>query len=172
MDSSISSGLISKRASAENLLDILATLAAFKSEPSDQCAVSMQLTLPNQCSYKRCGTPLDLVSKHCSSCLRLIHQICQHFLVGPGINTSTMLCVVCHDKQSTTTLQSITKAQASATVSDDYTALPINKPNIFPKEEIFWTTQEVRDNSRTAYKRLQAAQAMTFTADAEEEEDP
>jgi hypothetical protein len=67
----------------------------------------------------------------------LIHQICQHFLVGPGINTSTMLCVVCHDKQSTTTLQSITKAQASATVSDDYTALPINKPNIFPKEEIF-----------------------------------
>jgi hypothetical protein len=32
--------------------------------------------------------------------------------------------------------------------------------------------QEVRDKARAAYKRLQAAQAMPFAADAEEEEDP
>jgi hypothetical protein len=103
-DSSISSGLISKRASAENLLDILANQATFILESSNQCAVSMQLTLPNQCSHKRCGAPLNPMPEYCSSCLRLVQQICQQFLVGPGINTSTMLCLVCHDKQSPTTL--------------------------------------------------------------------
>ena len=33
------------------------------------------------------------------------------------------------------------------------------------------TTQEVRDNARAAYERLQAAQAMSLSADAEKEED-
>jgi hypothetical protein len=47
LNSSVSSGLISKRASVENLLDILATQAAFILEFSNQCTVSMQLTLPN-----------------------------------------------------------------------------------------------------------------------------
>jgi hypothetical protein len=46
-DSIIPPGLISKRASAENSLDILANQAAFILESSNQCAVSMQLTLPN-----------------------------------------------------------------------------------------------------------------------------
>jgi hypothetical protein len=32
------------------------------------------------------------------------------------------------------------------------------------------TTQEVRDNARAAYERLQAAQAMALSADAEKEE--
>ena len=32
------------------------------------------------------------------------------------------------------------------------------------------TTQEVRDNARAAYERLQAAQAMSLSADAEKEE--
>jgi hypothetical protein len=135
LESSISSGLISERASAENLLDILANQPAFILESSNQCAVSMQLTLPNQCSYERCGTPLDLVSEYCSSCLKLVHQICQQFLVGPDINTSTMLCLVCHDQQSPTTLPSITTAQASANVFDDSTALPINQPDIFSIKE-------------------------------------
>jgi hypothetical protein len=101
----------------------------------------------------------------------LIHQICQQFLVGLGVNTSTMLCLVCHDKKSTTTFPSITTAQASATVYDDSTALPINQPDIFLIKERVQTMQEVRDNARAAYKRLQAAQAMPFAADAEEEED-
>ncbi len=131
-DSSISFGLISRRASAENLLDILANQAAFIMESSNQCAVCMQLTLPNQCSYRRCGTPLDLVLEYCSSCLRLVHQICQQFSVCPGVNTSTMFSLVCHDKQSPTTLLSIITAQASANVYDDSTALPINQPYIFP----------------------------------------
>ncbi len=172
LDSSISSGLISERASAENLLDILANQATFILESSNQRAMSMQLTLPNQCSYKRCGAPLNLVPEYCSSCLRLVHQICPKFSVGTGVNTSTMLCLVCHDKQPPTTLPSITTAQASANVYDDSTALPINQPGIFPIKERVQTTQEVRDNTRAAYKRLQAAQATPFAADVEEEEDP
>jgi hypothetical protein len=91
-DSSIFTGLISERTSAENPLDILANQAAVMLEPTSQCAVSMQLTLPNQCSYERCGAPLDLLPEHCSSCLRLVHQLCQQFLVGPGVDTSTLLC--------------------------------------------------------------------------------
>jgi hypothetical protein len=61
--------------------------------------------------------------------------------------------------------------QASATGSDDSTALLINQPTIFPIKERVQTTQEVRDNTRAAYKRLQAAQGMPVAADAEEEED-
>jgi hypothetical protein len=76
-DSNISSGLISKRTSAENPLDILASQAAVMLEPTNQCAVSMQITLPNRCSYERCGAPLNLVPKHCFSCLRLVNQLCQ-----------------------------------------------------------------------------------------------
>ncbi len=83
-----------------------------------------------------------------------------------------MLCLVCHDKQPTTTLPSITTAQASATVYDDSTALPINQPDIFPTKERVQTMQEVTDNARAAYKRLQAAQARSFAADIEKEEDP
>jgi hypothetical protein len=132
----------------------------------------MQLTLPNQYSYKRCGAPLNLVLEYYSSCLRLVHQIWQHFLVSLGINTSTLLYLFCNDEESTTTLPSITAAQASATVSDDFTALQINQPTIFPIEERVQTTQEVRVDARAAYKRLQAAQAMLFAADVEEEEDP
>ncbi len=49
-DSSISSGLMSERASAENLLDIIANQAAFILESSNQCAVRTWLTLPNRCS--------------------------------------------------------------------------------------------------------------------------
>ncbi len=82
-----------------------------------------------------------------------------------------MLCLVCHDKQSPTTLPSITTAQASANVYDDSTALPINQPDILTFKERVQTNQEVRDNARAAYERLQAAQAMTFAADVEEEED-
>jgi hypothetical protein len=59
-DSSISTGLISERTSAENPLDILANQAAVMLEPASQCAMSMQLTLPNQCSYKECSAPLNL----------------------------------------------------------------------------------------------------------------
>jgi hypothetical protein len=50
LDSSISTGLISERTSAENPLDILANQAAVMLEPTSQCAMSMQLTLPNPCS--------------------------------------------------------------------------------------------------------------------------
>ncbi len=67
LDSSISSGLIFERASKENLLDILANQATFIFKSSNQCSVSMQLTLPNQCSYERCGAPFDLVLEYCSS---------------------------------------------------------------------------------------------------------
>ncbi len=77
LDSSISTGLISERTNAENLLDILANQAAVMLEPTSQCAMSMQLTLPNQCSYKGCSAPLNLVPEYCSSCLRLVHQLCQ-----------------------------------------------------------------------------------------------
>jgi hypothetical protein len=76
-DLSISTGLISERTSAENPLNILANQAAVRLEPASQCAMSMQLTLPNRCSYKGCGAPLNLVPEHCSSCLRLVHQLCQ-----------------------------------------------------------------------------------------------
>ena len=76
-DSSISTVLISERTSAENPLYILANQAAVMLEPASQCAMSMQLTLPNRCSYKGCGAPLNLVPEHCSSCLRLVHQLCQ-----------------------------------------------------------------------------------------------
>jgi hypothetical protein len=76
-DSSISTGLISERTSAENPLDILANQAAVMLEPASQCALSMRLTLPNRCSYKGCGVPLNLMPEHCSSCLRLVHQLCQ-----------------------------------------------------------------------------------------------
>ncbi len=152
LDSYISSGLISERASAENSLDILANQAALILESSNQCAVSMQLSLPNWWSYKRCSAPLDLVPEYCSSCLRLFHQICQQFSVGPGVNTSRMLCLVWHKEQLPTTLLSITTAQASANVNDDSTALPINQPDIFPIEERVRMMQEVRDNARAAYK--------------------
>ncbi len=76
-DSNISTGLIFERTSAENPLDILANQASVMLEPANQCAMSMQLTLPNRCSYKGCSTPLNLVPEHCSSCLRLVHQLCQ-----------------------------------------------------------------------------------------------
>ncbi len=66
LDSSISTVLISERTSAENPLYILAIQAAVMLEPASQCAVSMQLTLPNRCSYKGCGAPLNLVLEHCS----------------------------------------------------------------------------------------------------------
>jgi hypothetical protein len=46
-DSSISADLISERTSAENPLDILANQAAVMLEPTSQCTVSTQLTLPN-----------------------------------------------------------------------------------------------------------------------------
>ena len=46
-DSSISADLISKRTSAENPLDILANQATVMLEPTSQCTVSTQLTLPN-----------------------------------------------------------------------------------------------------------------------------
>ncbi len=79
LDSCISSGLISERASAQKSLDILANQAAFILESSNQCAVSKQLTLPNRCSYKRCSAPLNLVPEYCSSCLRLVHQFFSNF---------------------------------------------------------------------------------------------
>jgi hypothetical protein len=82
LDLSISTGLISERTSAENPLDILANQVAVMLEPASQCAMSMQLTLPNQCSYEGCGAPLNLVPEHCSSCLRLVHQLCQQAITS------------------------------------------------------------------------------------------
>ncbi len=76
-DSSISTGVISERTSAENPLYILANQAAVMLEPASQCVMSMQLILPNRCSHEGCGAPLNLVPKHRSSCLRLVHQLCQ-----------------------------------------------------------------------------------------------
>jgi hypothetical protein len=101
LDSCISTVLISERTSAENPLFILANQASVMLEPASQCAKSMQLTLPNQCSYEGCGVPLNLVREHCSSCLRLVHQLCQQFLPGPGINISMLPCWFCCDKAST-----------------------------------------------------------------------
>ena len=91
LDLSMSTSLISERTSAENQLYILANQAALMLEPTSQCAVSMQLTLPNQCLYKGCGAPLDLVLEHCSSCLRLVHQIFQQSTLFTQSRPSLML---------------------------------------------------------------------------------
>ena len=124
-------------------------------EPTTQCTMSTQLTLPNRCSYKGCGAHLNLVPEHCSSCLRLVHQICQQFWVGPCIGISMLLCWVCHDKEADIIMSSLdASTTASATTA-----------------QVDRTTQEVRDNTRAAYERLQTAQAMLLSADAEEEED-
>jgi hypothetical protein len=60
-DSSISTVLISERTSAENPLYILANQATVMLEPASQCAMSMQLTLPNRCLYEGCAAPLNLM---------------------------------------------------------------------------------------------------------------
>jgi hypothetical protein len=66
-----------------------------------------------------------------------------------------LLCRVCHDEEADIIMSSSdASTAASATTA-----------------QVARTTQEVRDNARAAYKRLQAAQAMPLTADAEEEED-
>ena len=153
-DSSISADLISERTSAENPLDILANQAAVMLEPTSRCTVSTQVTLPNRCLYEECGAPLNLVPKHCSSCLRLVHRNCQQFWFGRCIGTSMLLCPVCHDEESDIMSSSDASTTAPATAA-----------------QVVRTTQEVRDNARAAYERLQAAQAMLYTADAEEEED-
>ena len=120
LDLSMSTSSISERTSAENPLDILA----------NQAAVMFELSLPNVCSYEGCDAPLDLVPEHCSSCLRFVCQVCQQFLVGPGVNTSTLLCQDCCDDPSITTGQ-----DSSAASSDDSTALPIYQSTIFPSKE-------------------------------------
>ena len=66
-----------------------------------------------------------------------------------------LLCRVCRDKEAAIVMSS---SDASTTASAT-------------TAQVARTTQEVRDNARAAYKRLQAAQAMSLTADAEEEED-
>ena len=124
-------------------------------EPTNQCTMSTQLTLPNRCSYKGCGAHLNLVPEHCSSCLRLVHQICQQFWVGPCIGISMLLCWVCHDKEADIIMSSL-----DASITASATTAQVDR-----------TTQEVRDNTRAAYERLQTAQAMLLSADAEEEED-
>jgi hypothetical protein len=66
-----------------------------------------------------------------------------------------LLCPVCCDKEADIIVSSSdASTTASATIA-----------------QVARTTQEVRDNARAAYERLQAAQAMLLTADAEEEED-
>jgi hypothetical protein len=71
-----------------------------------------------------------------SSCLRLVHQLCQQFLAGPGVDTSTLLCWFCCDEASTTALPSISTAQASSAAGFyDSTALPINQSTVFPPKE-------------------------------------
>jgi hypothetical protein len=115
--------------------------------------VSTQLTLP-KCSYKECGAPLKIVPKHCSSCLRLVHRNCLQFWFDRRIGTRMLLCRVCRDEEVDIMSSSDASTTAPATAA-----------------QVVQTTQEVRDNARAAYERLQAAQAMLFTADAEEEED-
>ena len=129
-------------------------------EPTSQCIISMKLTLPNQCLYKGCGTPLT------SS--RMIDPVawdwyikCHQFLVFPGVNMSTLLCLVCHDKESTITLALITTAQTSSAGSDYSTALPTNWSTIFPPKVRVQTIQEVGEDARAAYKRLQIAHEMS-----------
>jgi hypothetical protein len=65
-----------------------------------------------------------------------------------------LLCPVCRDEEADIMSSSDASTTAPATAA-----------------QVVRTTQEVRDNARAAYERLQAAQAMSFTADAEEEED-
>ena len=65
-----------------------------------------------------------------------------------------LLCPVCCDEEADIISSSDASTTAPATAA-----------------QVVRTTQEVRDNARAAYERLQAAQAMSFTADAEEEED-
>ena len=66
-----------------------------------------------------------------------------------------LLCRVCRDKEAVIVMSS---SDASTTASAT-------------TAQVARTTQEVRDNARAAYERLKAAQAMSLSADAEEEED-
>ena len=66
-----------------------------------------------------------------------------------------LLCWVCHDKEADIIMSSL-----DASITASATTAQVDR-----------TTQEVRDNTRAAYERLQTAQAMLLSADAEEEED-
>ena len=65
-----------------------------------------------------------------------------------------LLCPVCRDEEADIMSSSDASTTASATTA-----------------QVARTTLEVRDNARAAYERLQAAQAMSLTTVAEEEED-
>jgi hypothetical protein len=141
-DSSVSASLNSKRANVQILLDVLANQTVQTFQPTSHTVESMQPTCPNQFSYKGCGTSLHLVLEHCSSCLRLVHPICQKFS-GRKVAPLGLL----KKKADFVTHQDTTTAQDSSIQS----------------------TQEVRDNVRADYARLQAALATLIPQDAEVE---
>ena len=91
-DSSVSTSLNSERTNVENLLDTLENQAVQILQPTSLALKSMQPTLPNRCLYQGCDAPFHLVPVHCSSCLRLVHQICQKFLEGLAVNVIMLLC--------------------------------------------------------------------------------
>jgi len=67
----------------------------FHIQMSENTNQAQLLTLPNRCSYERCGAPLDLVPELCTYCFGYVHQICQQFAVGQGSPSSTLLCSDC-----------------------------------------------------------------------------
>ena len=83
---------VSDGSSGQHPLNMLASQAVQMSENTNQAQL---LTLPNRCSYERCGAPLDLVPELCTYCFGYVHQICQQFAVGQGSPSSTLLCSDC-----------------------------------------------------------------------------